>query len=219
MIVFNRVRVVIEAMRNNDLLFLEVNLLHFAAEEIHAANHLANRINDIGQIQIARRDLVQHRSKEKKVLAINDRDFKARIVALLEFQRGIKSAEATAENEDTRLVCHFRLVEQVLESLQKSERSTAALQDATLGVNLLSKKAPFKPEQFGERPRLERTAARCVRRFGVTNFRDMTQSSMIEVLVERWKKLRAGLFFSRGSVSAMHAHPGFDERANQPRPN
>ena len=33
MIVFNRVRVVIEAMRNNDLLFLEVDLLHLAAEE------------------------------------------------------------------------------------------------------------------------------------------------------------------------------------------
>ena len=41
---------------------------------------------------------------------------------------------------------------------------------------------------------------------------------MIEMLVERWKKMRAGLF-SRGSVSTMHAHPGFDERANQPRPN
>ena len=96
MVVFNRVRVVIEAMRNNDLLFLKVDLLHLAAEEIHAANHLANGINDVGQIQIARRDLVQHRSKEKKVLAINDRDFKARIIALLEFQRGIKSAEAAA---------------------------------------------------------------------------------------------------------------------------
>src|SRR5262249_15770954 len=156
--------------------------------------------------------------KEKKVLAINDRDFKARIVALLEFQRGIKSAEAAAKNEDTRLVCHFRLVEQVLESLQKSERSTAALQDANAGVELLSKNAPCKPEEFGEGPRLERTAARCVRRFGVTNFRNVTQPCMIEMLVEWWKKLRSGLF-SRGSVSAMHAHPGFDERANQPRPN
>jgi len=125
---------------------------------------------------------------------------------------------SSAENEDTRLVCHFRLVEQVLESLQKSKRSTAALQDANAGVSLLSKNAPFKPEQFAERPRLERTAARCVRGFGVTNFRDVTEPRMIEMLVERWKKLRAGLF-SRGSVSAMHAHPSFDERANQPRPN
>src|SRR5262249_48425196 len=194
------------------------DLLHLAAEEIHAANHLANGINDVGQIQIARRDLVQHRSKEKKVLAINDRDFKARIVALLEFQRRIKSAEAAAENEDTRLVCHFRLVEQVLESLQKSERSTVALQDANAGVKLLSRNAAFKPEQFAVRPPLERTAERSVRGFGVTNVRDVTEPRMIEMFVERWKKLRAGLF-SRGCVSAMHAHPGFDKRANQPRPN
>ena len=66
--------------------------------------------------------------------------------------RGIKSAEAAAENENARLVCHFRLVEQVVKSLQKSERSTAALQDANAGVKLLSKNAPFKPEQFAERP-------------------------------------------------------------------
>src|SRR5215469_5124317 len=218
MVVIERVRVPIESMRNKNLFSLGVDLVHIATEKIHVANHFANRINDVCQIQIARGDLVQHRSKEKKVLAINDRDLKARIIALLEFQRGIKSAEAAAENEDTRLVCHFRLVEQALESLQKSERSTAALQDANLGVKLLSKNAPFKPEQFAERPCLEWTAARCVRRFGVTNFRDVTQPRMIEMLVERWKKLRAGLF-SRGSVSAMHAHPGFDERANQPRPN
>ena len=140
---------------------------------------MRTEINDVGEIQIARRDLVQHRSKEKKVLAINDRDFKARIVALLEFQRGIKSAEAATENEDTRLVCHFRLVEQVLKSLQKSERSTAALQDANAGVKLLSKNAPFKPEQFAERPCLERAAARGVRRFGVTDFRDVTQPCVI----------------------------------------
>ena len=167
-----------EAVRNHHLLALDVDLVHVATEKIHAADHLANWINNVGQIQIARRDLMQHRSKEKKVLAINERDFKARIIALLEFQRGIKSAEAAAENEDTRLVCHFRLVEQVLESLQKSERSTAALQDANAGVKLLSKNAPFKPEQFAERPCLERAAARRVQRLSVTDFRDVTQPGM-----------------------------------------
>jgi hypothetical protein len=168
-----------EAVRNHNLLALDVDLVHVATEKIHAADHLANWINDVGEIQIARRDLVQHRSKEKKVLAINDRDFKARIIALLEFQRGIKSAEAAAENENARLVCHFSLVEQVVKSLQKSERSTAALQDANAGVKLLFKKAPFKPEQFAERPCLERAAARSVRRLSVTDFRDVTQAGMI----------------------------------------
>src|SRR5262245_54258864 len=98
------------------------------------------------------------------------------------------------------------------------KRTEQALQDANAGVKLLSKNAPFKPEQFAERPCLEGTAARSVRRFGVTNFRYVTQSSMIQMFVERRKKLRAGLF-SRVGVSTMDAHPGFDERANQPRPN
>ena len=44
-------------------------------EEIHVAHHLANGIDDIGQIQIARRDLVQHRGEEEEVLAINKSHF------------------------------------------------------------------------------------------------------------------------------------------------
>src|SRR5215470_14228250 len=129
MVVFERVRVSMEAMRNHHLLALDIDLVHVATEKIHAADHFSDGVDDVGQIQIARRDLVQHRSKEKKVLAINHRDFKTRIVALLEFQSGIKSAEAAAENKDTRLVSHFTLVEQVLKSLQNSGRTTAALQD------------------------------------------------------------------------------------------
>ena len=142
-----------------------------------------------------------------------DRDFKARIIALLEFQRGIKSAEAAAENENTRLVCHFRLVEQLLKSLQKSERSTAALQDANAGVKLLSKNAPSKPEQFAERPCLERAAARGVRRFGVTDFRDVAQSGMIQMFEKRRKKSFPRLFF-RFSSRCAHADPRFNKRTD-----
>jgi len=36
----------------------------------------------------------------------NDRDFEARIVAFLEFQRGIKSAETATENKHACLVTH-----------------------------------------------------------------------------------------------------------------
>src|SRR5439155_1496492 len=80
--------------------------LDIATEKIHAADHFSDGIDDVRQIQIARRDLVEHGSEEKKVLAIDDRDFESRIVALLEFQRGIKPAEAAAENQDTCLVWH-----------------------------------------------------------------------------------------------------------------
>src|SRR5215467_9773959 len=58
MVVFERVRVSMEAMRNHYLLALDVDLIHVATEEIPAANHFSDGIHDVGQIQIARRDLV-----------------------------------------------------------------------------------------------------------------------------------------------------------------
>src|SRR5438552_13209510 len=106
MIVFERVRVPIKAMRNNDLFFVDIDLAHIAAEKIHAANHFTDRINDVRQIQIARRDLVQHSREKEKVLASDNCDLKARLSALLKLQGRIKPTEAAAENKDTRLVRH-----------------------------------------------------------------------------------------------------------------
>jgi hypothetical protein len=61
---------------------------------------------------------VEHRREKKKVFPINNRDFEARIPALLELQRRIKSAEASAKNEDTNLGCHIWFVEKAAECLQ-----------------------------------------------------------------------------------------------------
>ena len=118
MIVFQRVRMPIEAVRDNDLFFVDVDLVHVATEKIHVTNHFADGIHDIGQIQIAGRDLMQHRCKQEEVLAIHDYDFEARIPALLELQRSVKSAEAAAKNEDTNLGCHIWFVEKAAECLQ-----------------------------------------------------------------------------------------------------
>src|SRR6266699_7043962 len=93
-------------MRNNDLLFVDVDLVHIAAEEIDVPNHLTDRINDVRQIQIARRDLVQHWREKEKVFAIDNRDLKARISPLLKLQGRIKPTEAAAKNKDTGFVRH-----------------------------------------------------------------------------------------------------------------
>ena len=50
-----------EAVRDHHLLALDVDLVDVAAKKIHAPDHFSDGIDDIGQIQIARRDLVQHR--------------------------------------------------------------------------------------------------------------------------------------------------------------
>jgi hypothetical protein len=93
-------------MRNNDLFFVDVDLVHVSAEKIYVPNHFANRINDVGQIKVARRDFVQHRSEQEKVLAINNRDFELRVPTFLELQRCVKPAETAAEYEDTRFLAH-----------------------------------------------------------------------------------------------------------------
>jgi hypothetical protein len=48
MIVFERVRVPIESMRDDDLFLVNIDLLHVAAEEIRAADHFSDGIDDVG---------------------------------------------------------------------------------------------------------------------------------------------------------------------------
>src|SRR5215471_8316512 len=106
MIVFKRVRVPIETVRDNDLFFVNVDLVHIAAEKVHAANHFADRIDDVGQIQIARRNFMQHWREQKKVLAIYDSDLETWVPAFFKLQRRIQPAETAAENQNTRFVAH-----------------------------------------------------------------------------------------------------------------
>ena len=106
MIVVDRVGVTVEPMRNNHLLLLKIDVLDFATEEIYVANHFANWIDDISQVQIACCDLVQHRCEEKEVLAIYDSHFESRVAKLFELQRCIQPAKAATENEDTGFAWH-----------------------------------------------------------------------------------------------------------------
>jgi hypothetical protein len=53
------------------------------------------------------------------------------------------------------------------------------LWENSLPLSQSLKNDPFQPKQFAERPCLKRAATRCVRRFGVTNFGDVTQAGVI----------------------------------------
>src|SRR6266571_8261468 len=100
----------VETVRNGHPLAFEVDLVYVAAEEGHVTKHLSNGIDDVGQVQIARRDLVQHRSEEKEVLAVHNGHVEPRIAAFFKLQCGIKAAKSTAENEDASFfVAHTSL--------------------------------------------------------------------------------------------------------------
>ena len=57
-----------------------------------------------------------------------------------------------------------------------------------------------------------------MRRFGIANFRDVTESSLVQMLIDWWKKFCAGFSFCFG-CGAAYAHPRFDKWTHQPRPD
>src|SRR5215469_14222650 len=83
---FEDVRMMIEAMGNNDRLLFEINLVYFPGQEVHTAQHFADRIHNCCEIQIASRDFVKHWREQEKVLTIDQRDFDRGITAKFSFQ-------------------------------------------------------------------------------------------------------------------------------------
>src|SRR5215469_9677312 len=98
---FEDVRMMIEAMGNNDPLLFEINLVYFPCQEVHMAQHFANRIHDCCEIQIASRDFVKHWCEQEKVLTIDQCDFDRRITGKLplQFHGHCEPGKPAADNE------------------------------------------------------------------------------------------------------------------------
>jgi len=63
----------IKSMRNRHQLPLQIDRLDLPGKETDSLKQLAHGVHDIAQIEIAGGDLVQHRSEEKKVVAVHQR--------------------------------------------------------------------------------------------------------------------------------------------------
>src|SRR6202012_4014608 len=74
------------------------------------------------------------------------------------------------------------------------------------------------PDQFAERPGLERTATRRVRRIAVRNLGDVAKARGFEVSKQRRHEARARLGLGCLALPT-HTQPCLDERANQPGPD
>src|SRR6516162_213715 len=98
---FEGMRVVVEAMGNNDPLLFEINLVYFPWQEVHTTQHFADRIHNCCEIQIAGRDFVKHWRKQEKVLTIDQSDFHRRITAKfsLQFHGHREPGKTSAYNE------------------------------------------------------------------------------------------------------------------------
>src|SRR2546430_3587387 len=75
-----------------------------------------------------------------------------------------------------------------------------------------------QPQRLAHRPRLERAAARRVRRVAVGDLRQMPEPRVVEMREQGVEEARARLG-ARRRRAAPDAHPGLDERAHEPRPD
>src|SRR6516225_7375399 len=65
-------------------------------EKPDSLKQFADRIHDVGEIEVAGGHFVQHGRKQEKVLAINKCDLEVRVTGhrLLQLERGVQPAEA-----------------------------------------------------------------------------------------------------------------------------
>src|SRR5919106_2710099 len=75
----------------------------------------------------------------------------------------------------------------------------------------------IESQQFGQRPGLKRATAGRVRSVRIGNLRDVTEPGRVQMFHEGGDEARPG-FALHLIAAAVHAHPGFDESPDEPRP-
>src|SRR6266702_8406422 len=87
-----------------------------------------------------------------------------------------------------------------------------------LSLIQISEHVALDSKQLAQRPCLERATAWRVRRLGIANLRDVAESRLVEMPIQRWEETGARFFFSRVSATA-DAHPCLNKCADEPRPD
>ncbi|MFN8643862.1 MAG: hypothetical protein U0802_20205 [Candidatus Binatia bacterium] len=82
----------------------QVDVQHLSVEERGAAEQLADRVDDVGEIEVGGRHLVQHRREEEEVVLVDQRDLDGRVAAEepFELHHRVDPAEPAAEDHDAR---------------------------------------------------------------------------------------------------------------------
>ena len=88
---------------------LEIDALDMTIKDFDVLQKFPHRTDDMRNIEVAGGDLVQHRRKEKEVLAIYERDLDIRVSrkGFVEVQRSVESAKAAAEDNDLCFFIHI----------------------------------------------------------------------------------------------------------------
>jgi hypothetical protein len=94
--------VAVRAVRHRDLSTPEVDARDVAVEKADLVQQLAHGVHDVGDVEVARRDLMQHGSEEKEVVFVDDGDLDVRVVpeTAIELDRGVDATEPAADDQD-----------------------------------------------------------------------------------------------------------------------
>src|SRR5437870_13727949 len=87
-----------------------------------------------------------------------------------------------------------------------------------LSLIQISEQVALDSKQLAQRPCLERATAGRVRRLGIANLRDVAESRLVEMPIQRWEVTGARFFFVRVSAIA-DAHPSLNKCVYDPRPH
>ena len=100
---FDYMTVTIKAMENGNGVISQIDILHLAVNEIHMFQDFAHRINDVSNVKVACRYLMQHGGEQKIIIPAEHGNFKIGITALLEFKRRIDTAKSSTKDQYARL--------------------------------------------------------------------------------------------------------------------
>lgn len=103
MVVRQRVAMLLMPMRQADSFLHEIDGFDIAMKERHPTQEFADRADNIRDIEVARRDFVQHRGEEEKVVAVDEGDVHVdpSHQRPFELQCGIHPTESTTEDQYT----------------------------------------------------------------------------------------------------------------------
>src|SRR6516162_6162752 len=89
-------------MSDDDAVCRQVDRKNVAIKELNPFKKFAHRIDDVGDVEVACGNFVQHWSKQEEILTIDQGDLDVGIAGqlLFEFESGVDAAKSAAQNKD-----------------------------------------------------------------------------------------------------------------------
>src|SRR6266436_4398681 len=92
--------VAVKPVRDDGTTLRQVDRLNFAFKESNVPQHLTDRVDDMGYIEVACRYFMKHRREQEEVFLTDQRDFEIGIAAFFELESRVQTTETAAEDED-----------------------------------------------------------------------------------------------------------------------